>query len=330
MRCEKAKKLLTTYMMGELEGGKKEELNEHLASCSDCADEWESLRETWDLMGVSEEVDVPEYLAQKVQRQVASLAGIEVKNRGGWLALRWSLTGAGLALVCCILALLLLRPPAAQEMKVQAEEIKIGFYLDEHERAAQYVSFHAVSREFSPPRWVPMQRENMFYYDGSEDGSSGLFLRSQDTRKGLPTEENAKPTIADGELITLSKAQKLVPFSIVAPEVLGGNYELEVVVRIKDSECIQLVYSDGVHTLSLFQQPLWTENGIRRRDFQEYILHKTSEEPRSAVLGWLTSETAFNLVGEVGFSELMQLAEEIQEKIATDSLQNLYEELYSR
>ena len=330
MRCEKAKKLLTTYMMGELEGGKKEELNEHLAACSDCADELESLKETWDLLDTSEEVDVPERLAQKVEGQVASLTGIEVKNRGGWSALRWSLTGAGLALVCCILALLLFEPPSAPEIGVQAGEIKIGFYLDEHERAAQYVSLHAVSRESGPPRWVPIQRENMFYYDGSENGSSGLFLRSQDSRKSSPGDQKSRPAITEGELITLSKAQKLVQFSIVAPKVLGGNYELEVVVKIKDSECIQLVYSDGVHTLSLFQQPLWTENGIRRRDFQEYILHKTSEEPRSAVLGWLTSETAFNLVGEVGFSELMQLAEEIQEKIATDSLQNLYEELYSR
>ena len=330
MRCGKAKKLLTTYTMGKLEGGKGESLNEHLTACSECADELESLRETWDLLGVSEEVDVPEHLAQEVERQVASLAGVEVRDRGRRSALQWSLTGAGLALVCCILALLLFRPPAAPEIKFQAGEIEIGFYLDEHERAAQYVSFHAVSRDSSPPRWVAIQRENMFYYDGSEDGSSGVFLRSQDGRERLPEDGKARPAIAEGELITLSKAQKLMPFSVVAPEVLGGNYELEVVVKIKDSECIQLVYSDGVHTLSLFQQPLWTENGIPRRDFQEYILHKTREEPRSAVLGWLTSEIAFNFVGEIGFSELMRLAEEIQEKIATDSLQNRYEELYGR
>ena len=99
-------------------------------------------------------------------------------------------------------------------------------------------------------------------------------------------------------------------------------------MKINGKDCVQIVYSDGAHTLSLFQQHIWAEDGIRRRDFQEYILHKAKGGPRNAVLGWTTAETAFNLVGEVGFSELMQLAEEIQEKIATDKLQDLYEDLY--
>ena len=342
MRCRKAKKLLLTYVMEELKGNIEEKLKEHLTVCSDCADELESLKETWNLLDVPEEIDVPEHLAQEVGRQAAGLKSIvgargsKPQNQGRWFAVRLTprlsagLVGAGLAFACCILALLLLKPFTRPETSVQAEEIKIGFYLTEHERVAQYVSFHAVSRTSSTPRWIPMNREDMFYYDGAERKGSGLFLRSRDGWRSLPEDEETRPKITESELITSSKAQDLMPFSIVAPEVLGGNYELGLVLRIRDRECVQLVYSDGAHTLSLFQQSVWTENGIRRKDFQEYVLHKSKEGPRNAVLGWLTKEIAFNLVGEVGFSELVQLSEQIQEKIAVDSLQNFYEELYGK
>lgn len=330
MRCGKAKKLLITYMMDELEGDKREKLEEHLAECSHCANELEALKETWDLLDAPEEMDVPDHLAGRIQQQIAGLTDIQVGNRGRRPALQWSLIGAGLAVACCILALLLISPPITPEMKLQAGEIKIGFYLAEHERATQYVSFQTVSSTPSTPRWVPMNREDMFYYDGSEGGDSGLFLRNQAGQGSSSGDENAKPRITEGEIITLSEAQKLMPFPVIAPEVLGENYELELVLRIKGKDCVQLVYSDGAHTLSLFQQPLWTKDGIRRRDFQEYVLHKAKEGTRNAVLGWLTKEIAFNFVGEAGFSELVQLAEEMQEKIATDGLQNFYEELYGK
>jgi hypothetical protein len=362
VKCRKAKKLLITYMMDE----KNEKLKEHLTTCSDCADELETLKKTWNLLDVSEEINLPEHLAWRIERQVASLAGIDVKNQGRWFApacaalgaagrLRWSLVGAGLAFACCILAFLLLKPFIAPGtgvqagMSAQAGEIKIGFYLAEHERAAQYVSYYAVSSTPSSPRWIPMQREDMFYYDGSEKGDSGLFLRSQNGPKNIP-EKEPKPKLTESEIIpippptppstggerggrglsSLSEAQKSMPFPIVAPEVLRGSYKLELALNIKDRECVQLIYSDGVHTLSLFEQPIWTKNGIGRKDFQEYILHKAKEGSKNAILGWLTKEIAFNLVGEAEFSELIRLAEEIQEKITTDKLQGFYEELYGK
>ena len=334
MRCGKARKLLLTYMMNELKGDKKEELNEHLATCLECANELETLKETWNLLDVSEEIDIPEHLAWRIERQVANLAGIEVKNQGKWLALRWSLVGASLAFACCILAFLLFRHFIVTETSIQsgtstqAGEIKIGFYLAEHERAAQYVSHHAVSRTPSHPRWIPMRREDMFYYDGSERGGAGVFLRSQSGAGSIPEDEKTPPKITESELVSPSEAQELMPFSIIAPEVLGGSYKLELVLKIKDRECVQLIYSNGVHTLSLFEQPVWTKNGIGQKDFQEYILHKAKEGSRNAILGWLTKEIAFSFVGEAGFSELIRLAEEIQEKMATDNLQNFYEEIY--
>ncbi len=327
MRCKKAKKLLLSYMMGEMK--RKEKIEEHLAVCSGCTHELETLRETWELLDASEEIDVPEHLTQKIEKQVADLTGIEIEKQGVWTPLRWSLAGAVTALACCILAVLLLKPSITQEADARIGDIKIGFYVAEHERAAQYVSFQAVSsRTPSLPRWVPMSREDMFYYDGSEAGDSGVFLRSQGDLKGSPGDEQAKPGITEGEIITLSQAQKLMPFSIIAPEVLGGSYKLELVVKIKGKECIQLVYSDGANTLSLFEQPVWTEDGIGRKDFQEYVLHKAREGQRDAVLGWLSRDIAFSFVGKVGFSELIQLAEEIQEKIATDRLKDFYENLY--
>jgi len=328
MRCKKSRKLLITYIINELKAAKREKLEEHLASCSDCSSELEALRGLWDLLDVSENIDVPGHLAQKVASQAASLVDVKVESQWRWYALQWSLMGAVLTLVCCILALLFLDPSTKPEMSYQAGDVKIGFYLAEHEKATQYVSFQTVSSTPSKSRWIPMNREDMFYYDGLEGGDSGVFLRGQEGRRNSFQDKNAKPAITEGKIITFSEAEKLMPFSVAAPETLGSNYKFEFVVKINGKECVQIVYSDGARTLSLFQQHVWAENGIRRRDFQEYILHKAKGGSQNAVLGWITKETAFNLVGEVGFSELMQLAEEIQEKIATDKLQDFYEKLY--
>ena len=336
MRCGTAKKLLLKYMLDELKKGKTEKLKEHLATCADCAGELETLKETWNLLDVSEEIDVPEHLSQTIEREASSLVDIELTNQGRWFALRWSLVGAGVAFACCILTFLLFKPFIVREtsiqsgMSKQAGEIKIGFYLEEHQRAAQYVSYHAVSRTPTHPRWIPMRREDMFYYDGSERGGAGVFLRSQSGAGSIPEDEKTPPKITESELVSPSEAQELMPFSIIAPEVLGGSYKLELVLKIKDRECVQLIYSNGVHTLSLFEQPVWTKNGIGQKDFQEYILHKAKEGSRNAILGWLTKEIAFSFVGEAGFSELIRLAEEIQEKMAADSLQNFYEEIYGK
>ena len=334
MRCGTAKKLLLKQMLDELSRDKTEKLKEHLAICADCAEESRTLKETWNLLDVSEAIDVPEYLALRVEREAAHLIDIEIKNQGKWFALRWSLVGASLALACCLVTFFLFKPFIVPKTNVpsrisqQVEEIKIGFYLNEHEKAAQYASYHTVSRTHTQPRWIPMRREDMFYYDGSERGGAGVFLRSQSEEKNIPEDEKTPPKITESELVSLSEAQELMPFSIIAPEVLGGSYQLELVLKIKDRECLQLIYSNGVHTLSLFQQPIWSKNGVGRKDFHQYILHQAKEGSRNAILGWVTKEIAFSFVGEAGFSELIRLSEEIQEKTAANNLQNFYEELY--
>jgi len=330
MRCSKARKSFLSYILDELGGDERERLTKHLATCPDCMSELESLEKTWNLLDLSEDIDPPEHLTQRIKRQVADLKGIEVKDQGRWPALRWSLVGAGVTLVCCILAFFLLRPFIGSGARIQAGEIKIGFYLMEHERAVRYTAFHNESRIPPSARWVPMRKEDMFYYEEAERGEAGIFLRGQSGRRNRVEDEGTKPRIVESELITLPDARRLMRFPIIAPEVLGRRYKLKFVLKIKDRECVQLVYSDGLRTISLFEQPVWTKNGIGRKDFQEYILHKAKEGSRNAVLGWITKETAFNLVGEVGFSELIQLAEEIQEKMTVDRLLRFYEGLYGR
>jgi hypothetical protein len=154
------------------------------------------------------------------------------------------------------------------------------------------------------------------------------------------SDRKTKSSVSEANIINVEEAQKLMPFKIVAPKVLagtpllggvgGGYYQLAFILKIKEKECVQLVYSNGAQTISLFEQPLWTKNGIGRQDFQQYILYKTQTDSQNSVLGWHTKEIAFNLVSEAKFLDLMAIAEEVQERERTDKFQNFYEQLYGK
>jgi hypothetical protein len=386
MNCQKAKNLFSTYIKGELEKAEQMKLTEHLIRCAICAHELEALNRTWNLLDAWEEIDVPEFLTQQVERQVASLAATEAAKKerevkaptetvadGRWHPLKWFFAGAGAAMAFCILAFLVVKPFILQGyMKVteseiakqaengiakQAGEIKIEFYLTEHERAAQHATLYTVAESKIAPQFrIPMRREDIFYYDAApspglaQKGQSGLILRTPHLSTGEIKEpdeamagnekKDIHSAIAESDIINVEEAQKLMPFKIVAPKVLagtpllggvgGGYYQLAFILKIKEKECVQLVYSNGAQTISLFEQPLWTKNGIGRQDFQQYILYKAQTDSQNSVLGWHTHEIVFNLVSEAKFLDLMAIAEEVQERERTDKFQNFYEQLYGK
>jgi hypothetical protein len=229
-------------------------------------------------------------------------------------------------------------------------DIWVSFYISEHEKTLKHATLQKAAFPRETPIHIPLRRENILYYDelsGEREelkGQSGLILKSESgwkeprpqslsetergTGRGEDAEEKSDEEFLNSETLTIEEAKKSVSFDIIAPSVIGEEYRLTMVRKAKDKECVQLVYSNGLGVISLFEQPLEAKEKLGRKDFREYILRLAKNEGPMAVLGWGTEQLAFNLTGEMPLSELMKIAEEIHERRLTDEARSYYQMLY--
>ncbi len=346
MNCRKIRKRLTAYISNELSEDERRKIEIHLQTCPSCRNELIFLRTTREILGAWDEVDPPEELFDRFKARLA-----EEIRRGEsksfptfrWPSSKWLY--ASIAAVCFIASLtlglyiLLSREEGISSGTVRdyssygQGDIWVSFYISEHEKTLKQVSLQkAVSSRGASIR-IPLRRENILYYDEisgeSEElkGRSGLILKSGSGWKGETEGESHKEFLGD-ETLTLEEARRSVSFDIVAPSIIGGEYRLRMIRKAKDRECVQLVYSNGLSVVSLFEQPMGAREKLGRKDFREYILRLAKNKGRMAVLGWVTGHLSFNLIGEMPLSELMRMAEEIQERRLTDKARRYYQRLY--
>jgi len=358
MNCKKVGKMLTAYLSDELSGDERWQIETHLQMCPSCQREYTSFQATREMLNLWDEVDTPEELSQRFEVRLAEeVQKGEAKSFIPFrrLPLKWIHVSA--TAVCFITAVILgfymlfsregtypqflpkgestSSPRTAYDAYRQGD-VWVSFYISEHEKTLKHATLQeaaALPREI--PIRVPFRRENILYYDEiseeSEEleGKSGLIVKSENGwEKEESAKEDAHKEILIGEPLTLEEARKSVSFDIIAPSVIRGEYQLKMVRKAKDKEYVQLVYSNGLSVISLFEQPLKANDKLGRRDFREYILRLAKNEERMAVLGWGTEALSFNLIGEMTLSELMKIAEEIQERRLTDEARSYYQMLY--
>jgi hypothetical protein len=346
MNCKKIRKTLTAYISNELSGDERRKVEVHLQTCPSCRSELISLRTTREMLGAWDEVDPPEELFDRFKARLAE----EIRRREAkslptlrWPSSKWLY--ASITVVCFIASLTLglyillsregsISPGTVRDYRSYGQgDIWVSFYISEHERTLKQVSLQKAPSPRGAPIRVPLRRENILYYDEisgeSEElkGRSGLILKSRSGWKG-ETEGESHKEFLSGEALTLEEARRSVSFDIVAPSIIGGEYRLRMIRKARDKECVQLVYSNGLSVISLFEQPLGAREKLGRRDFREYILRLAKNKGRMAVLGWVTEHLSFNLIGEMALSELMRMAEEIQERCLTDKARRYYQRLY--
>ena len=350
MDCRKVKKELTAYVSGELSRSSHQGIEAHLQSCSSCQRELASIEATREMLKSWGNMEPSAGLFSKFEARLSK----ETLGKGArgpaavsfrWLSHKWvyALVAAVCLTVIIGFHLFLLpdeTPLETRQRSIPYQEpggVQIGFYIAEHESALKQASFQRASISPGAPFWIPLRRENLLYYDtisgGSEEaqGSSGLILKSKngwgkETSGEEKTESRAG--ISDGEVLRLAEAREAVSFDIVAPATLCEAYRLISVRKIPDKEYVQLVYSSGRNTISLFEQPITGGERLNREDFREYILRLTKNNERIAVLGWHTEQAVFNLVGEMSLPDLMKVADEIQERYITDGMKQYYQKLY--
>jgi anti-sigma factor RsiW len=187
----------------------------------------------------------------------------------------------------------------------------INFYAKEHQDA---VARHASLSQAQPePMQIQVNQDDILYYellDGKPDTMRpGIIVRGP-LSKGQISPPKA-PVISNGHTLTLSEAKETVNFDLVAPLWLHPGYELDQIRRIDGRDALQLLYTDGINSVSLFEQPLDGQRGLEPKDFREYAVYQNKGQSGGTILAWRDHELSYVLIGNADISQLMDMAQSI-------------------
>ncbi len=345
MRCNKVKKILSAYLDGELSESKSKKVQQHLSECSTCAWELKSFQKIDELgrwMAETESSQTPrdywENYQANLYARLEQETAYQQSNITGFLNRYWGFSLAfathwlkrmapGLAAAAIIIAMLtgidyMRRQPfqtTAQESR-EMEKISVNLYLKEHKNAVMLTSHSTQPTQ----REIELGYEDVFYYDaargldGEWPGEAGVFLRAP-RRSGYPIHKEPSTDIANDRKLSLKEVREAVSFKIIAPQILHPAYFLESIRKVKGRECLQLIYTNGISTLSLFEQALGSEERFHSGDFREYIMYsKEGGEPVN-IIGWNSAEVSFTLLGEEDLSHLMSIIRAVQANYLANS-----------
>jgi len=199
----------------------------------------------------------------------------------------------------------------------ELEKITINFYLKEHENAVMQASYSPQIRQKS----VELSYDDVFYYDAARgldkdwQGEAGIFLRAphRSSYRGSGEPSQQSSNIANDHKLSLQEAQKTVNFRIAAPRTLYPGYFLESIKKIEGKECIHLIYTNGISTLSMFEQTIKSEEKFHSGDFREYVMYSKEDGKPANIISWNNTVVSYTLIGKEDFSYLMDIIRTFQE-----------------
>ena len=187
----------------------------------------------------------------------------------------------------------------------------INLYLREHrDVVARHVSL-------SPARPQPAQmrvsQDDILYYEFFDDGPEymrpGIIVRGPSSQRQISSPE--APVISNGHTMTLSEARKTADFELQAPPRLHPGYSLDQIRRIEGRDAMQLLYIDGINSVSLFEQSLDGQRGLSPQDFREYAVYRDKGQAAGTILAWRDDVRSYVLIGNTEMSQLMNMAQSI-------------------
>ena len=154
---------------------------------------------------------------------------------------------------------------------------------------------------------------DLLYYElpdgGPESMRPGIIVRGP-LSQGQTSSPKA-PTISNGHMLSLSEAKEAADFDLVAPPWLHPYYRLDQIRAIEDCDTLQLLYTDGINSMSLFEQPLDGRRGLEPKDFREYAVYRNEEQMGGTILAWRDGALSYVLIGNIDLSQLMDMAQSI-------------------
>jgi hypothetical protein len=187
----------------------------------------------------------------------------------------------------------------------------INLYLKEHR---DIVARHVSASPAAPqPAQMHVSRDDILYYEFLDDGPDfmrpGIIVRGPSSQR--ETSFSEIPAISNGHTLTLSEARKIADFELKAPARLFPGYCLEQIRRIEGRNAMQLLYTDGINSVSLFEQPLDGQRGLSPQDFREYAVYQNKGQAGGTILAWRDDALSYVLIGNIEMSQLMDMARSI-------------------
>ena len=175
---------------------------------------------------------------------------------------------------------------------------------------AQYASHN------SPPKQsvqMHIDQDNIMYYEMFDNPSDymqpGIIVRGHSYSDQIDT--NHAPAISNGHTLSLSEAREAADFDLSAPSRLFPGYSLDQIRRIEDRDAMQMLYTNGINSISLFEQPLDGQRSLGPQDFREYAVFQNKGQGSGTILAWRDESLSYVLIGKVEMSQLMDMAQYI-------------------
>jgi hypothetical protein len=190
----------------------------------------------------------------------------------------------------------------------------INFYLKEHE---DVVAQHASINPSTPqPAQMHVSPHDILYYELLDNEPEymrpGIIVRGPLSQHQIDSSE--APVISNGHTLTLSEARQAAGFDVVLPAWLDPGYALDQIRRIEGRDALQLLYINGINSVSLFEQPLDGQRGLEPKDFREYAVYRNKEQAGGTILAWRDNARSYVLIGNIELSQLMNMAQSISAK----------------
>jgi hypothetical protein len=86
---------------------------------------------------------------------------------------------------------------------------------------------------------------------------------------------------------------------------------LDQIRRIEGRDAMQLLYTDTINSVSLFEQSLDGDLGLSPQDFREYAIYCNKGQTGGTILAWKDDALSYVLIGNIEMSQLMDMAQSI-------------------
>ena len=308
-KCEDIQIELEAYLSDEIDELRKNEIRHHLQDCQDCS---QALQRLTRLSGVLNSWQASEPSPLMYEKLKARMKARDSFGAGTFRKPLIIKVAFKLAEVAAIVAITLsvsrwIGKPAP---RIRDDSATINFYLKEH----QDIVAQTVSANISTPAArMSVSRHDVLYYEFMDEpyefARPGIIVRGPSYEQ--PTGPPQVPAIANGHTLTLSEAREVANFDLVSPPRLHPGYMLDQIRRIEGRDALHLLYTDGINTISLFEQPLEGQLGLAPQDFREYAVYRNKGQAGGASLAWRDDAVSYVLVGNAEMSQLMDMAQSI-------------------
>jgi anti-sigma factor RsiW len=309
LKCEDVQTELEAFLSGETDEPRNSEIRDHLRDCQNCSQALQRLTNLSGVLDSWQALEPSPLMYEKLQARLKARASLSARTFRNTHVRKVAFK---LAEVAAIVAITLSMSHFFSEPapRLRDESASLNFYLREHrDVAAQLASFEPSA----PAARVDVPRHDILYYEFMDEpyefSRPGIIVRGRSFEP--PAAPPEVPAIANGHTLTLSEAGKAVDFNLVSPPRLHPGYMLDQIRRIEGRDALHMLYTDGIHTISLFEQPLDGQRGLVPRDFREYAFYQNNGQAGGTILAWRDDALSYVLVGNAEMSQLMDMAQAI-------------------